>query len=187
MRTDLPQLLLEHLRVEVTKGSPLEGTAQDLPEYLPAMRRVRRLVASNRADPCVGSDFSFGDILGHKIKDWQHKVTGSERLAEGDAWIVESTPNGPAIVRDTGYGRRRSWLRKSDQSLLRADIFAPAGGLLKTAICSDFHILDARSGKVQPMVMVMRHAQNGSTSTLRFAQFRIDQAVSANEVIPTAL
>jgi uncharacterized protein len=161
--------------------------ADDLWVYLPAMRRVRRLVASNRADPWVGSDFSFGDILGHKVKDWQHKVTGSERLSDGEAWIVESTPNTPAIARDTGYGLRRSWIRKSDQSLLRSDIFSPAGGLLKSAICSEFRVLDVQAKKVQPMVMVMRHAQNGSSSMLRFGQFRIDQAVNANEVTPEAL
>ena len=159
----------------------------DLWVYLPAMRRVRRLVASNRADPWVGSDFSFGDILGHKVKDWQHKITGSDRLTDGEAWVIESTPNNASITRDTGYGRRRSWLRKSDQSLLRTEIFTPAGGLLKTAVSSNFRVLDARSGKVQPMVMVMHHAQNGSTSTLRFGQFRIDQAVSAHEVTPEAL
>lgn len=163
------------------------AATDDLWVYLPAMRRVRRLVASNRADPWVGSDFSFGDILGHKVQDWQHRVAGQERLSDGDAWIIESVPANASITRDTGYGRRRSWLRKSDLSLLRSDIFAPSGAPLKSALFGDFRVLDARSKKIQPMLMVMRHVQNGSTSTLRFGQFRIDQAVASNEVTPEAL
>ncbi len=163
------------------------ASADDLWIYLPSMRRVRRLVSSNRADPWVGSDFSFGDILGHKVQDWQHKVSGAEKLAEDDAWVIESIPATPGIARDTGYGRRRSWIRKSDNSLLRGEIFSTSGALLKAVACADFRVMDAQSRKVQPMVMVMHHAGRGSTSTLRFSQFRIDQAVTVSEVAPEAL
>jgi len=31
--------------------------------YLPALKKVRRLVANNKKDSFVGSDFSYGDIL----------------------------------------------------------------------------------------------------------------------------
>jgi uncharacterized protein len=163
------------------------ASTDDLWIYLPAMRRVRRLVSSNRADPWVGSDFSFGDILGHKVRDWQHRLSGAARLPDGEAWVVESSPASPSIARDTGYGRRKSWIRKSDLSLLRTEVFSSSGALLKIVTCSDFRVLDTASRKVQPMVMAVHHAQRGSSSTLRFSQFRIDQAVNAGEVTPEYL
>jgi uncharacterized protein len=163
------------------------ANADDLWIYLPSMRRVRRLVSSNRADPWVGSDFSFGDILGHKVHDWQHKMIGGARLAEGDAWVIESIPAEPSIARDTGYGRRKSWLRKSDLSMVRSEVFSSSGELLKVVTCGDFRILEASARKVQPMTMIMQHAQRGSISTLRFSLFRVDQAVNAAEVAPESL
>ena len=42
--------------------------SDDLWVYLPAMRRVRRLVASNRADPWVGSDFFLWRHIGPQGK-----------------------------------------------------------------------------------------------------------------------
>lgn len=159
----------------------------DLWIYLPAMRRVRKLVTANRADPWVGSDFSFGDILGHKVSDWNHALAGSERLSGGDCWCITSVPLTPGLTRETGYGRRRSWIRKSDYSLLRSDFFSASGQALKSATFSDFRVLDGRNGKVQPMVMTMQGTRTGSTSVLSFKQFDVGAAVKNDEILPEAL
>ena len=44
------------------------GGDDDMWIYLPAARRVRRLVAANRKDSFVGSDFTYGDIIGHHLE-----------------------------------------------------------------------------------------------------------------------
>jgi hypothetical protein len=46
--------------------------------YLPALHKVRRLVASNKKDSFVGTDFSYGDIIGHRVDDWTYTYIGSE-------------------------------------------------------------------------------------------------------------
>lgn len=161
--------------------------ADELWIYLPAMRRVRRLVTANRADPWVGSDFSFGDILGHKVSDWNHAISGSERLTDGDAWQIDSKPVSMTVARETGYGWRRSWIRKTDFALLRCDFFAGNGQILKSAIFSDLRVFDARRGKIQPMTMAVRNIRQSSTSMLKFAQFTVDQIVADRELSPEAL
>lgn len=161
------------------------ASADDLWIYLPAMHRVRRLVTANRADPWVGSDFSFGDILGHKVGDWHHKLDGSEAVGGSDAWRIDSTPASGGIARETGYGRRRSWIRKRDFALLRCDFYTAANELLKSGSFSEFQQLGG--GKVQPMVMAMRNVRRGSNSVFRFTQFAVDKAVSASDVAPEAL
>ena len=49
--------------------------------YLPALRKVRRLVASNKKDSFAGTDFSYGDVIGHAVEAWKHKITGGARRA----------------------------------------------------------------------------------------------------------
>src|SRR5579859_3717581 len=80
--------------------------------YLPAMKKVRRLVASNKKDSFVGTDFSYGDVIGHKIDDWNHKLVGEEKLGEFDCWVVESTPKTAQIADTSGYSKRVSWIDK---------------------------------------------------------------------------
>ncbi len=163
------------------------GRADDLWIYLPSFRRVRRLVSSNRADPWVGSDFSLGDIVGHKVGDWRHILAGTDVVGEAPVWRVDSSPGNSVVANDTGYARRKSWLRKSDLALIKTEFYDHAGRLIKILVADDIRILDARSGKVQPMRLTMRNVQRGSASVMRFTSFRITDAVSADEVAPAAL
>ena len=161
--------------------------ADDLWIYLPSFRRVRRLVSSNRADPWIGSDFSLGDIVGHKVGDWRHVFAGTESIGGTPAWRVDSTPGNPSVSNDTGYTRRKSWLRKSDFALIKTEFYDRAGRLIKILTADDIRVLDARAGKAQPMRLTMRNVQRGSSSVMRFTNFRIADAVSAAEVAPAAL
>lgn len=163
------------------------GRADDLWIYLPSFRRVRRLVSSNRADPWIGSDFSLGDIVGHKVGDWRHVFAGSESIGATPTFRVDSTPGNSAVSNDTGYTRRKSWLRKSDSALIKTEFYDRAGRLIKILTADDMRVLDARAGKVQPMRLTMRNVQRGSASVMRFNSFRITDAVSATEVAPAAL
>jgi hypothetical protein len=60
--------------VRGTKTLLIEHSAadDDIWIYLPAMKKVRRLVASNKKDSFAGTDFSYGDVIGHKVEDWNH-------------------------------------------------------------------------------------------------------------------
>ena len=49
--------------------------------YLPALKKVRRLVASNKKDSFVGTEFSYGDVIGHRTSDWTHRILREETVA----------------------------------------------------------------------------------------------------------
>lgn len=162
-----------------------QAAADDLWVYLPALRRVRRLVSSNRRDPWMGSEFSFGDIVGHEVADWRHAILRRERIAGAPCTLVESTPGRPTLASETGYSRRLTWIRDADQVAARAQFFDLAGVLLKTMTAADVRLL--APGKAQAMQIVMRNERTGSVSRLDFADFRLDVAVADSEVAPGAL
>ena len=58
--------------------------------YLPSMKKVRRLVSSNKRDSFVGTDFSYGDVIGHKVQDWEHSIVGEEAVDGFECFIIES-------------------------------------------------------------------------------------------------
>jgi hypothetical protein len=161
--------------------------ADDLWIYLPAFRKVRRLVSSNRADPWVGSDFSLGDITGHKVEDWRHQLAGSATVDGVDCWIIDSRPLNPRIAADTGYSRRLSWLRKPDAAMMRGEFFDFAGGLSKRVQADDLRVIESSPRKVQPMRLSMTTLASGSRSTMAFSSFRVADAVAEAELQPTAL
>lgn len=158
--------------------------ADDLWIYLPSLRRVRRLVASNRRDPWMGSDFSYGDIVGHEVADWHHRILRREPIQGVDCTVVVSTPLREGLASETGYSRRLTWLRDSDAFAVRADFFDLAGGFLKSMEASDVRLFD-KVGKSQAMRILMRTAK--SESVLTFDEFQIDVTIADSEVAPGSL
>ncbi len=164
-----------------------QGSSDDLWIFLPALRRVRRLVSSNRADPWVGSEFSLGDIIGHKVGDWHHRTVARETLGNVRAIRVESLPATARVASDTGYGKRTTWLREVDAATLRVDFHDQAGAPVKSLLAEDISVLDAGKGKLQPMRLTMRNLRSSGVSILAFSQFRINAAVADSELAPEAL
>lgn len=162
-----------------------QAAADDLWVYLPSLRRVRRLVSSNRRDPWMGSEFSFGDIVGHEVADWRHVILRRERMAGVACTLVESLPGRPGLASETGYSRRLSWVRDTDLVPARAQFFDLAGGLLKTMTAAEVRTL--APGKAQAMQITMRNERSGAVSRLEFSDFRIDVTVADSEVAPGAL
>lgn len=163
------------------------GSGDDLWIFLPALRRVRRLVSSNRADPWVGSEFSLGDIIGHKVSDWRHRIIAREMLGGIRTIRIESLPASPRVASDTGYGKRTTWLREEDSAALRVDFHDQSGVAIKSLLADDINIMDAGKGKLQPMRLTMRNLRSGGVSLLAFTQFRINAAVADSELAPEAL
>src|SRR6266481_4957236 len=48
----------------------------DIWVYLPSLRQTRRIQASNKGDAFLGTDFSYGDVLGYRVNEWIHVVRG---------------------------------------------------------------------------------------------------------------
>lgn len=163
------------------------GRLDDLWIYLPSLKKVRRLVSSNKRDPWVGSEFTLGDIVGYKLDDWTHTLAGEVTLEGQACTIIESKPAAPAVGADTGLSRRLTYARKADGVALKSEMFDPAGGLARTMTASAVTALDAAAGKHQPMRILMKNARSGASSTLAFSDFVYKAAVADGDVTPEAL
>lgn len=161
------------------------SAADDLWIYLPALGRVRRLVASNRRDAWMGSDFTFGDIVGHDVAEWRHATVRRENIQAQPCVVVESTPATSNVARETGYGRRVTWLRESDSFALRSDFFDLSGAPLKSAVAADVRLLDSTAHKSQAMQITMTGAR--SASVLAFDTFDINVAIDNAAIAPNSL
>jgi predicted RND superfamily exporter protein/outer membrane lipoprotein-sorting protein len=149
----------------------------DLWIYLPALKKVRRLVSSNKKDSFVGTDFSYGDVIGYKVEDWKHTVLRSEKIDGADCWVVESTPLNPKVIDETGYSKRVGWIRKDNFVGIKGEMYAENGELLKLFSASDVHEVDHDGKKFQPMKIEMINVQAGHKTIITFENFRVNASV----------
>jgi uncharacterized protein len=153
------------------------GNDDDLWIYLPALKKVRRLVASNKKDAFVGTDFSYGDVIGHRVEDWNHQLTKEEQVEGKDCYLIESTPKSEEITSLSGYSKRLTWIDRANFVALKGEFYDLNGQLLKTAQASQVEEVDAKNGKWQPMRMMMKNVQTGHSTTITLENFKTNVGV----------
>jgi hypothetical protein len=145
----------------------------DIWVYLPALHKVRRLVANNKKDSFVGTDFSYGDIIGHKVEEWTHTLAGTEQVDGVDTYIVESVPRSDAVRENSGYGKRRLWIRRDNFVAVKGLYWDPAGALLKELGTSDVREVDPAHHKWQAFTLTMRNRQTGHTTEIVWGKLEV--------------
>lgn len=159
----------------------------DIWVYLPALKKVRRLTASNKKDAFVGTDFSYGDILGHPPELWTHKLLRREKLDGVATVVIESLPLDAQVAADTGYGRRMSWLRADDMVPVKVEFYDRQGFLLKNYTASDIRLVDKANRRFQPMRQVMSNVRTGHSTLIEYAAFDTQKPIPEDQFSPRSL
>ena len=76
--------------------------------YLPALRKVRRVSASDRGDYFLGTDFTYEEIKKEnkiELGDYTFKRLGQEIVDGVDCFVVEGIPKTNAIAKELGYSK----------------------------------------------------------------------------------
>ncbi len=60
--------------------------------YLPALRRTRRIVTSQKSQRFVNSDFTYEDMERHPVDNYTYQITGDTMVGDLDCHILESRP-----------------------------------------------------------------------------------------------
>ncbi|MBM3419955.1 MAG: outer membrane lipoprotein-sorting protein [Bacteroidetes bacterium] len=98
--------------------------------YLPALKRVRRIVSSDKGKSFMGSEFTNADISSPPAADFVNRHAGGS--GESGLWIIESLPATPVLETDYGYSRRVSTFEKNTLQLRKMDFFDRSGNMIKT-------------------------------------------------------
>ncbi|NOX43236.1 MAG: outer membrane lipoprotein-sorting protein [Gammaproteobacteria bacterium] len=103
--------------------------------YLPAMRKVRRISASDRGDYFLGTDFTYEDIKKETkvtIEDYNRKTLREDNIDGHRVYVVESTPVSDEIAEELGYSKVIQWVDAEIWIVRKADFWDVRGNSLKT-------------------------------------------------------
>jgi len=108
--------------------------------YLPAMRKVRRISASDRGDYFLGTDFTYEDIKKESkvtIEDYVWKTVGEEKIDGHHSYIVEAIPVNDKVAKELGYSKVRSWVDSEIWMVRQSKRWDVHGNALKTIYTRD--------------------------------------------------
>ena len=163
------------------------GQEDDMWVYLPAMKKVRRLVSSNKRDSFIGTDFSYGDVMGHKVSDWRHTLVGEQARDGAPHYVIESVPATDAIRDESGYGKRTTWIRKDNLATTFVEALDAGGQPYKRFTFSDIKAVDAAKTRWQPTKAVGVNLQSGHSTTIVFSAFKVGDKLDDEQFTANAL
>ncbi|MDT0634647.1 outer membrane lipoprotein-sorting protein [Spectribacter hydrogenoxidans] len=150
--------------------------------YLPALSRVKRIAAGNRAGAFMGSEFSYADFTAQPVEKFDVTLLREDTLDGESAYVLERVPEDP----DTAvYSRQVAWLDQAHYRTLRVEYFNKAGQHLKTLEASDFQ--EYPNGQWRAGQLTMTNQLTGGTSTLRWRDITFDNGFTRRDFSVDAL
>ena len=108
--------------------------------YLPAMRKVRRISASDRGDYFLGTDFSYEDIKLEtrvSIEDYTRKTIGEDSEDGVHCILVEDKTIDDQTAKELGHSRRENCVDDQIWIVRRSKFWDLQNNLLKTVYFRD--------------------------------------------------
>ncbi len=103
--------------------------------YLPALRKVKRISSGNKKDSFMGSDFSYADMNGMELSEWQYRFRKKNETVNGfDCWVIEGVPKKEKrkkVINETGYLKTVTWIRKDIFMSIRSIQYVKKGKKIK--------------------------------------------------------
>lgn len=163
--------LIRFLSPADVKGTGLltfdyEKEDDDIWLFMPALRKTRRIVSSEKAKNFMGSEFSYADMTPPTLDDFTYKILGEEEVEGTLCWQIEMVPVDDDIADDNGFSRKISSIAKEDFVIRKAFYYDLDGELHKELSVKEVQEVDTKDHKYRPTHMIMVNKQNGRKSTL---------------------
>ncbi len=162
-----------------------EDKDDDMWIYLPAIRKVRRIVSSEKGKSFMGSEFSNADMSKPNLNDYTYKLLGTEEYNGKACWKIESTPLNDDIAYDNGFSRKIALIDKNSHFTYKVIYYDLNDELHKEMIISNYK--EVGNGKYLARNMEMDNLQNGRKSILTIDKLQNGSNLSENNFTPAAL
>src|SRR5690606_5838035 len=147
-----------------------EAKADDLWIFLPALRKTRRIVASDRGKAFMGSEFSFADLTIPDLSTYGASLVKEESAGGEQCYVVDVTPKDAGVAKEEGYSKKTYWVSKATFAVRKGVFYDLGGAKLKELTTSDIKLLDSAKKRHRAMKMEMVNVQNGRKSVFQTEQ-----------------
>jgi len=162
-----------------------ENKDDDMWIYMPALRKTRRIVSTDKGKNFMGSEFSNADMSKPNLDEFNHKIIGEEAIDGKNCWKIESTCKNETIAEQNGFSKRISCIEKGNYLAHKVEYYDLKGELLKVETIKDYRKLS--NGNYFAFYMEMKNAQNKRSSIMTIDKFQLGSNLSENQFSPAMI
>jgi len=141
--------------------------------YLPALKKTRRIVSSEKGKSFMNSEFTNSDMSSPALSDFRSRhIEGS---GMNDVWIIESIPEGDEKIAEYGFYRKVSYLNKNNYQINKMEFYDRENKLFK--IIEVVSVQPGENGKYLISEMKAKNLANGRSSVIKFTNIIMNAVV----------
>jgi len=144
--------------------------------YLPALKKTRRIVSSEKGKSFMSSEFSNADMSTPTLSDFVNRHTAGS--GSNNQWIIESVPVNEDKADEYGYSRKVTYISKDKNQILKMEFYSIDNELFKTIEIKS--IFPLKDGKYMIRNMIASNLVTNRKSEILFSnineQVKVDDA-----------
>ncbi len=149
--------------------------------YIPAIKRVKRIISKNKSGPFLGSEFSVEDLSFQEIEKFSYKYLRDEQYNNQDCFVVERVPLDPY----SGYTKQLVWVDKTNYLIQKVELFDRKAFHLKSQFFRGYKRY--LSSFWRPGEIEMINHQNGKSTILRIEEQSFQNGLTDSDFTQNSL
>ncbi len=145
--------------------------------YMPALRKVRRIVSSENAKSFMGSEFSYADLSIPILEDFTYRLLPDTSVDGQLCYVLESTPKSKKIARGNGFSRKVAYIDRKTYAQRKVEYYNGAGEKEREVVGKDLVELDPKMHKFRFREITARNLKNGRRSVMRNVSMRFNSGI----------
>jgi len=139
-----------------------KSLADEMWIYLPALKKTRRIVSSEKGKSFMSSEFSNSDMSSPALSDYTYKHLAAS--GENKLWIIESIPVNSEKADEYGYAKKISYFSSETWQLQKMEFYNYDNQLFKIIEVNGIQPL--AEGKYIITYMAAKNLINGRSSVI---------------------
>ena len=147
--------------------------------YLPATRKMRRIVSGEKGKNFMGSEFSNADMSKPDMNDFSYKLLDNASINGKKCWRVESVCKDENVIDVYGFSKKITYVTEEDFLPVKMEFYDFNGDLFKVMLFDDYRKLD--NGSQFAYHMEMKNLKNGRRSEMIVNQLKLGSKLTETD------
>jgi len=148
--------------------------------YMPALKRTRRIVTTEKGKSFMSSEFSNADMSSAPLTDYN--ISHLPVSGQNDQWVIESKCVNDEKADEYGYSRKVTYLDKKTMKIKKIEFYNYEDTLGRTIDILSTQPLSGKEGYIMTE-MVARNLVNGRSSRIKYEQLDTSSPITDNTFV----
>lgn len=145
--------------------------------YLPALRKTRKILSSEKSGNFMGSEFTYGDMTFFSLDEFLFTKEPDEEVSGTKCFVIIQKPVSTQIEKDYGFSKKINYIGKEDYVIRKSKYFDRDNMLWKELEAYDIRLIDPDNSKYRVFKMSISNLKNN-----RKSEMLIEKLILSNDI-----